>query len=185
MNKKIVIAVLCAGFILIISYFAFRPADPAGTRIPSASLEERVCKRVATQFGDCKRILLYDSDSKLVFAESSSGIIPVLTNKEFTDFEKFISPMMDFQEFKEEKEERGAVDWRADNQVEEDYSVLYGFAEDEAKTIIITSEGDVQPNRFFVRDNLWVWYAVFNKDEVELPVKVAVYDGKGKKIDGE
>ncbi|KKK38229.1 hypothetical protein WQ57_10550 [Mesobacillus campisalis] len=185
MTKKIVIAVFCTGFVLVISFFALRPTEPAGTIIPDLSLEERVCERVTAQFGDCKRILLYDSYSKLVFAESSSGIIPVLTNKEFTDFKKFISPMMDFQEFKEERVERGPVDWRADNQVEGDFSVLYGFAEDEAKTIVLTSEGHVQPNRFFVRDNLWVWYAVLKKDEVEMPVKVTVYDGNGKMIYGE
>lgn len=148
--------------------------------VPKISLEEDVCKEVARKFGDCK-ILLFDATSHLVFAETHSGIIPVLTNKQFTEFEKFIYPMMDFQEFKEEKNERGSIDWRVDK----DSSMIYGFAEDNAKTIVINSEGNVQPNKFFVRDNLWVWYVTFQKDEVTLPIEVSVYDADGKMIFGD
>lgn len=148
--------------------------------IPSISLEEDVCKEVAENFGDCKRILLFDVTSHLVFAETHLGIIPVMTNKDFTEFEKFVYPIMDFQEFKEEKNERGPIDWRVDKKS----SLIYGFAEDNAKTIVIKSEGGVQPNKIFVRDNLWVWYAPFQKDEVKLPVEITVYDGNGQIIMG-
>lgn len=187
MSKKILIAVLCLGLVLVIYFLALRPTKPANsdiTTIPTTSLEERICDRVSAQFGDCKKILLFDTNSNLVFAESSSGIIPVLTNKEFTEFKKFIYPMMDFQEFKEEKEERGPIDWRAENNVQKDFSVIYGFAEDDAKTIVINSEGNIQPNRFYVRDNLWVWYVTFQKDKVKLPVKVTVYNANGQIIYG-
>lgn len=185
MGKKLIsLIVLCLGLIAVICFFAFRSSEPNSYAIPSSSLEEKICERVTEQFGDCKQILLYDSNSRLVFAESSSGIIPVLTNQEFTDLKKFIYPMMDFQEFNEEKVERGLIDWRASKKVQKDFSIIYGFAEDDAKTIVINSEGNIQPNRFKVRENLWVWYAIFEKDEVKLPVEVTVYDADGQIISG-
>jgi len=187
MNKKILIAVLCIGLGAVIYFLSSRPtkpAIPAKLNIPTTSLEESICERVTAQFGDCQKILLFDAHSNLVFAENSSGISPVLTNKEFTKFKQFIFPMMDFQEFKEEKVERGPIDWRAKNHIQKDLSVIYGFAEDEAKTIVINSEGNIQPNRFLVRDHLWVWYAVFQKDKVTLPVKVTVYNSEGQIIFG-
>ena len=187
LSKKIFIAALSIGIIVGIYFFVSRPTKPtipASLIIPTTSLEERVCEKVTAQFGDCKKILMFDSNSNLVFAESSVGIIPVLTNKEFTDFNKFIYPILDFQEFKEEKEERGPIDWRADNNVLKDFSVIFGFAQDNAKTIVINSEANIQPNRFFVKDNLWVWYATFQKDKVKLPVKLTVYDADGQIIFG-
>ena len=80
MKKYILIAVLCLGGIVVIYFLSTTPT------IPTTSLEKSICGRISAQFGDCKKILLYDSKSNLVFAESSSGIIPVLTNKSFTDF---------------------------------------------------------------------------------------------------
>ncbi|WP_243300423.1 hypothetical protein [Bacillus litorisediminis] len=191
MSKKSLTAVLCLAIIAVIYFWTLRLTSPtqppilANPAISTTSLEERICERVSAQFGDCKKILLFDADSKLVFAESSSGIIPVLTNKGFTDYKKFIYPMLDFQEFNEEKEERGPIDWRAENNVQKDLSVIYGFAEDDAKTIVINSEGNIQPNRFYVRDNLWVWYVTFQKDKVKLPVKVTIYGEDGQIIFGE
>lgn len=189
MSKKILIAVLCLGLAAVICFLALRPIESdhstnsAINTIPATSLEESICKRVSAQFGDCKKILLYDTHSNLVFIESSTGIIPVLTNKGFTKFKKFI-PIMDFQEFKEEKAERGPIDWRAKNNLQKDFSIIYGFAEDDAKTIVINSEGNIQPNRFFVQDNLWVWYVTFQKDKVKLPVKVTAYNANGQIIYG-
>lgn len=189
MSKKFVIAALFLGLFAIIFFMILRPDVPSDstnsaiTSIPSTSLEENICERVTVQFGDCKKILLFDRNSNLVFAESTSGIIPVLTNKEFTEFKKFM-PIMDFQEFKEEKAERGPINWRAANHVQKKFSIIYGFAEDDAKTIVINSEGHIQPNKFFVRDNLWVWYVTFPKDKVTLPVKVTVYNADGQMIYG-
>jgi len=191
MRIKILVSTLCLGIMAAIYFLASQqisPSKPPGSAkstIPAVSLEERVCEKVSAQFNDCKKVLLFDADSHLVFAESSSGIILVLTNKEFTDFKKFIYPEMDFQEFREEKADRGLIDWRAKNSVQKDVSIIYGFADDDAKTIVITSEGNIQPNRFFVRDNLWVWYATFQKDTVKLPVRVNVYNADGQIIYGE
>lgn len=187
MGKKIVLAAFCLGIIVMMYLFGSRltrPTEPTISTIPTTSLEERICEKVVAQFGDCKKILLFDAKSNAVFAESSSGIIPVLTNKEFTDFKRFIYPEMNFQEFQEEKQERGAIDWRSKSSVQKNLSMIYGFAEDDAKTIVITSEGNIQPNRFFVRDHLWVWYVILQKDKVTLPVKVEVYDANGQMIYG-
>ncbi|WP_225228677.1 hypothetical protein [Bacillus sp. PS06] len=182
MVKKMVITVLLLAFIIGIYFFpAISTNHNNITTIPSTSLEKGICERVTEQFGDCK-ILLYDSTSHIVFAESSSGIVPVLTNKEFTAFKKIIYPILDFQEFAEEKVERGSIDWRAENNIQNDFSMIYGFAEDHAKTIVIDSENNIQPHRFLVREHLWVWYATFEKDEVKLPVEVTVYDAEGKKV---
>ncbi|MGG1576222.1 hypothetical protein [Fictibacillus sp. NRS-1165] len=184
MSKKWLLAVLCIG-IIAIYFFVSRPSSPASPAppdIPATSLEEQVCQRVADQDGDCKGIRFFDADSHLVFAESSTGITPALTNNEFTEFRKFIFPMLNFQEFNEERGDRGPIIWQVKNKVQKNLSIIYGFAEDEAKTIVINSESNVQPNRFFVRDNLWVWYATFQKDNVKLPVKVTVYDAKGNII---
>jgi hypothetical protein len=188
MIKNSLIAALCIGLMVETYFLASRPTSPAkptissSHMIPTISLEKRICERVSAQFGDCNKILLYDTNSNLVFVESRSGIIPVLTNSDFTEFKKLIYPMLDFQEFREEKEERGPIDWRVKNNVQKDLSVIYGFAEDKAKTIVINSEGNIQPNRFFVRDHLWVWYVTLHKDKVKLPIKVTVYDTDGQII---
>ncbi|MDN4524006.1 hypothetical protein [Fictibacillus fluitans] len=185
MSKKWILAVLCLGIIVVIYFFVSRPSSPASPAppdIPATSLEEQVCQKVADQDGDCKGIRLFDADSYLVFAESSTGITPALTNNEFTKFKKFIFPMLNFQEFNEERGDRGPIIWQAKNKVQKNSSIIYGFSEDEAKTIVINSEGNVQPNRFYIRDNLWVWYATFQKDSVKLPVKLTVYDAKGNVI---
>lgn len=183
MIKNIVIAVLCFALITVIYFWGPRPTKPASFTVPTTSLEENICEKAAAQFGDCNKILLLDSDSNLVFAESSLGIVPALTNKEFTQVEKFL-PMMDFQEFKEEAGDRGPLDWRVANNIREDLSMIYGFAEDDAKTIVITSEGNIQPNKFYVRDNLWVWYATVEKEKAKLPVEVTVYDENGQVVNG-
>ncbi|MFS0862232.1 hypothetical protein [Fredinandcohnia sp. 179-A 10B2 NHS] len=183
MIKNSLIAVLCVALITVVYFWGPRPTKPVNFTVPTASLEENICEKAATQFGDCEKVLLFDSDSNLVFAESSLGIVPALTNKDFTQFEKFI-PMMDFQEFEEEAEDRGPIDWRVANKIREDLSIIYGFAEDDAKTIILTSEGNVQPNKFYVRDNLWVWYTTVEKEKVEVPVEVTVYDENGKIVYG-
>lgn len=186
MEKKIYWAVICICFVLIAYLLVFPPAKPANsvlTNIPTKSLEESICEKVTAQFGNCKRFLLFDTQSNIVFVESDKEIIPVLTNRSFTEYQKFI-PMMDFQEFYEEKGDRGPFDWRAAKNVQKDLSIIYGFAEDEAKTIVINSEGNIQPNKFFVRDNLWAWYAIIPKDEIKLPVDVTVYNSNGQIIFG-
>lgn len=186
MGKNIIIGILLAGLAVSIFLYIYSPVKYTTSAIhsvPTTSLEEKVCEEVIEISGDCKRILLYDANSHLVFAEGSTGIFPILTNEEFTDYKKFLN-VMDFQEFNEEKVDRGPIDWRAANQIEKNFSVIYGFAEDKAKTIVINSEGNIQPSKFFVRDNLWVWYALFNKDKVKLPAEVTVYDEKGEIIYG-
>lgn len=168
-----------------IVYYSFLPRKHDISVIngtPTTSLEETICKEISTQFDKCKRILLYDPDLSLVFVEGSSGIIPVLTNKDFTAFKQFIYPILDFQEFKEEKVERGLISWQVSENIQHNYSIIYGFAEDAVKTIVINSEGNIQPNRFFVKDNLWVWYVVVQKNHVQLPVEATVYD-EGQRIE--
>lgn len=173
--KNILLIVALALTIFVIYLIEMHPNSTKTVSIPStSSLEESVCEEVSAQFGDCKRILLFDAQSRIVFAENSLGIVPVLTNKEFTVFKKIIYPILEFQEFQEERQERGSITWQANTKLEKDLSIIYGFAEDNTKSIIITSEGNIQPNKFFFQDNLWVWYATFPKDKVKLPVEVDV-----------
>ncbi len=113
-----------------------------------------------------------------------SGIHPVLISKDHTEIVKMIHPLLYFQEFKEEKEERGPISWAVRNNVQKDFSVISGFATDEVKTIIIKNKGDIiQPKRLFLRDNLWVWY-ITSKEKINLPLNVTVYDIKGHIISG-
>lgn len=189
MHKSLIIAFLIFGLVITVFLIlsgpsnSIKPAYATITSIPTTSLEEKVCQKITEQTGDCNRILFYDTNSRLVFAESSIGIVPVLTNEEMTDIQKTLN-IMDFQEFKEEKAERGPIDWRAANKVQKNFTVIYGFAEDSAKTIVITSERNTQPHRFYIDNNLWVWYATFPKNEVQLPVEVTVYDENGELIHG-
>lgn len=187
MSKKNFLGVF--GIVLAVGIYFFVSHPPllensSVTTLPTISLEKSICEKVTAKFGDCKQILLYDVQSNLVFVESSSGIIVVLTNKEFTEFKKIIG-IMDFQEFKEEKTERGPIDWRAKKNVQKNFSIIYGFAESPAKSIVIKSEGKIQPNRFFVRDNLWVWYVTLPKETLTLPVNISVYGEDGQIIHGE
>ncbi len=196
MSKIILIAVLCLGLIVIFYFSTFRPSlSPASDSIPTTSLEEKICTKVAAQYGDCKKVILIDTDSNVAFAETEFGILPVLISKDHTEMVKMIYPVLDFQEFREEKEESGPITWKVENNVQKDFSMIYGFARDNAKTIIINSEGNIQPNKFFVRDDLagmsggsgtgalWVWY-VTSKDEMIKPAVVTVYGADGHIIYG-
>lgn len=196
MSKKILLAVLCLGIIVVLYFSAFRPgSSPGSNSIPTTSLEEIICTKVAAKFGDCKKVILIDTDSNVAFAETGYGILPVLISKDHTEMVKMIYPELDFQEFREEKEETGPITWRVENNVQKDFSIIYGFARDNAKTIIINSEGNIQPNKFFVRDDLagmsggsgtgplWVWY-VTSKDEMIKPADITVYGAGGNIIYG-
>lgn len=195
MSKKILIALLSLGLIVLLYFLASRPgSSPGSNSIPTTSLEEKICTKVAAQYGDCKKVILIDTDSNVAFAETGFGILPVLISKDHTEMVKMI-PGLDFQEFREEKEETGPITWRVENNVQKDFSIIYGFARDNAKTIIINSEGNIQPNKFFVRDDLagmsggsgtaalWVWY-VTSKDEMIKPADVTVYGADGHIIYG-
>lgn len=195
MSKKILIALLSLGLIVLLYFLASRPgSSPGSNSIPTTSLEEKICTKVAAQYGDCKKVILIDTNSNVAFAETGFGILPVLISKDHTEMVKMI-PGLDFQEFREEKEETGPITWRVENNVQKDFSIIYGFARDNAKTIIINSEGNIQPNKFFVRDDLagmsggsgtaalWVWY-VTSKDEMIKPADVTVYGADGHIIYG-
>lgn len=195
MSKKILIALLSLGLIVVLYFLASRPgSSPGSNSIPTTSLDEKICTKVAEHYGDCKKVILIDTDSNVAFAETGFGILPVLISKDHTEMVKMI-PGLDFQEFREEKEETGPITWRVENNVQKDFSIIYGFARDNAKTIIINSEGNIQPNKFFVRDDLagmsggsgtaalWVWY-VTSKDEMIKPADVTVYGADGHIIYG-
>lgn len=62
--------------------------------------------------------------------------------------------------------------------------MISGFANNDAKTILINSEDDIQPNRILIHDNLWLWYFTFNKAKLNMPIKTA-FDAKGHIIFGE
>jgi hypothetical protein len=189
MSKKFLITFLCLGLIVVIYFLAARPSPastPAPTHAPipgSKSLEDKICAQVSAHYGDCSKVIFTDMNSNIAFAEIESGILPVLISKDHTEMVKMIHPLMDFQDWKEERGDRGPISWQARNNVRKDFSMISGFAEDDAKTIFINSEGDIQPNKFFVRDNLWVWY-ITSKDKITLPVKVTVYDANGHIIFG-
>lgn len=196
MRNKILITVLCLGIIIVLYFSAYRPGSSPDTHsIPTTSLEEIICSKVAAKLGDCKKVILIDTDSNVAFAETGSGILPVLISKDHTEMVKMILPELDFQEFREEKEETGPITWRIENNVQKDFSIIYGFARDNAKTIMINSEGHRQPNKFFVRDDLasvsggpgtgplWVWY-ITSTEEMDKPADITVYGAEGNIIYG-
>ncbi|WP_033829676.1 hypothetical protein [Bacillus andreraoultii] len=183
MGKKMIIAAICFVVLVIICIWVLRPTSPVNFTVPQPSLEKTVCDKVSAEIGDCKRILLFDRDSNLVFVEASEGIVPVRTNESFTKVQNIIFPIMDFAEFKEEHSDRGPIDWRVATDIDGKSSFIYGFAEDEAKTIVINREGKIQPNKFYIRDHLSVWYVLIDKPEITLPLDVSVYDNNGQKID--
>ncbi|WP_051348759.1 hypothetical protein [Peribacillus kribbensis] len=201
MIKKVWIGSLCLVIIAAIYFLVISPdhpnlaGSPSTAALPQTSLEEGICRKLAASNGHCKRVFVYDADSRLAFAENSSGIVPMLTNNQFTKVKKIL-PALNFQEFREEKSGTGPITWRVENTIQKGYSLLYGFSRDEAKTIIINSEGNIQPNRFYVRDDLAgkgsgtgtaplsVWYAALPKEKIKLPLKISVYNAKGQLING-
>lgn len=176
MNKnKRLFAILSLAFIAIILFMVLRP---------TTNSEEGICAQASKQLEAPSKVRFIDYSSKLVFCESKSGIMPVLTEKEFTKIRKAFHEL-DFQEFKEEKVERGLISWQVDKAPKEKFSMISGFANDEVKSIIINSEDGVQPNRFFIRDNLWFWYFTFDEEKVNMPVEVTAFDEEGNIISEE
>lgn len=167
MRRKILVVLFWVGIAAVVYVSLSRP---------SPSMEEKVCAKLTAQYGqDCKKVIFIDGNLHLVFAEDDSGIMPVLMDKGFTEIIKLIHPL-DFQEYKEHNR---SIIWQADNKLQRDLSMIIGFASNDAKSIIINSEEGIQPNKFFVRDNLWFWYVTFNKNKITLPVDVTAYDEKG------
>ena len=91
MSKKILIALLCLGLIVVLYFSAFRPgSSPGSNNIPTTSLEETICAKVEAQNGDCKKVILIDTDSNVAFVETEFGILPVLISKDHTKMVKMI-----------------------------------------------------------------------------------------------
>ncbi|TQR20464.1 hypothetical protein [Psychrobacillus vulpis] len=63
--------------------------------------------------------------------------------------------------------------------------MLWGLATDNIKSIVITSENDIQPNKLKIQDNLWLWYAPINTDKLNMPIMMKAYDEKGNILYGE
>ncbi|KQL50524.1 hypothetical protein AN964_22975 [Heyndrickxia shackletonii] len=143
--------------------------------------EDKFCAQLSGQSDVPAKIDFIDVKSNLVFCKNDLGVMPILTNKEFTDVKKAFHAL-NFAEFKEELVERGYITWQADNFPKEKFSMISGFATDKVKTIIINSEDNIQPNKFFIGDNVWFWYVTFHKDKVNMPIKVTSYDAKGHNL---
>ncbi|MGV3464026.1 MAG: hypothetical protein ACO1OT_01875 [Heyndrickxia sp.] len=190
MMKKLLLALLGLGLIVLLYFTVLRPANTPKkeTNTPeerNATIEEsptiyegKLCAQLSNQSDVPAKIEFIDVKSNLVFCKNDIGFMPVLTNKDFTDVKKAFHAL-DFQEFKEELVERGYITWQADSVPKENFSMLSGFATDKVKTLVINSEKNIQPNRFFIRDNLWFWYVTFPKAKVNMPIKVTSYDEKG------
>lgn len=174
-KKKILLTILSLAFIAVISFLVLRP---------ETSSEEEICVQASKQFDLSSQLRFMDVSANIAFCESESGVMPVLTNKEFTKVKNAFHEL-DFQEFNEEKVDRGLISWQADQAPKEKFAMISGFANDEIKSIIINSENNVQPNRFLIRDNLWFWYFTTEKEKVNMPIEVTAFDEEGHVIAGE
>lgn len=159
------------------------PVPAPAPKPGSVSLEDEIAEKVTAHYGEKSEVIFIDTAANLAFTESKEGILPVLISEDHTKMVKMIHPILSFQEWGEEEEERGPIGWRAENKVQKGFSVISGFADDHARTIILNSEGDQVPSKFRIRKNLWVWYLT-SKEPISLPVKLTVYDGKGSIIKG-
>jgi len=149
--------------------------------VSPTKFEDKFCAQLSSSSDVPAKIVFIDVKSKLVFCENNIGVMPVLANKEFTDFKRALGTL-DLQEFGEELVEKGYISYAVDSLPNENFSMISGFATDKVKTIVINSEGNIQPNRFIIGDNLWFWYATFHKEKVNMPPKVTSYDAKGHKL---
>lgn len=193
MMKKLLIALLGIGLIVLLYFTVLHPAttpkektnttEESKTSIEGSPTiyEGKLCAQLSSQSDVPAKIVFIDVKSNLVFCKNDIGVMPVLTNKDFTEVTKAFHAL-DFQEFKEELVERGYITWQADSVPKEKFSMLSGFATDKVKTLIINSEKNIQPNRFFIHDNLWFWYVTFPKAKVNMPIKVTSYDAEGNNL---
>lgn len=184
MRKKIFISIIALLLLITVFFLLSQRSKHESSNVLTAALKENICKEVKAKIGDCQRILLYDADSHLVFVESSFDVVPVLIDKNGTDLKKIIYPTMDFQEFKEEKTEIGPIDWRVSNNVQRNFSIAYGFVDKDIKTIVINSEGNKEPKRFPIRDDLSGWYFI-KKDKIKTPLEVTAKNSKGQILEDE
>ncbi|PKR84412.1 hypothetical protein [Heyndrickxia camelliae] len=191
MMKKLLLAIFGLVLIVALYFTVMRPTTEAKEKtnitaennttikVSPTNFEKKLCAQLSKQSDVPAKIEFIDVKSKLVFCKNDIGVMPVLTNKDFTKVKKAFHAL-DFQEFKEELAERGYITWQADSVPKEKFSMLSGFATDKVKSIRINSEKNIQPNRILIRKNLWFWYATFPKAKVNMPIKVTSYDAKGK-----
>ncbi|KRG16731.1 hypothetical protein ACA29_03765 [Lederbergia galactosidilytica] len=173
MNKsKLLLIIISLAFIVFIFFSVLRPAING---------EEGICVQASKQFDAPSKARFVDASSNLVFCESESGVMPVLTNKEFTKVKNTFREL-DFQEFKEEKVERGLISWQVEEDPKEKFSMISGFANDEVKSIKLNSEAGIQPNRIYLREDLWLWYFIADKGKINMPVEVMAIDENGNII---
>ncbi|MCJ7842512.1 hypothetical protein MUB24_16740 [Lederbergia sp. NSJ-179] len=174
-KKKLLVTILSLAFVAVFFFLVLRT---------ETNPEEEICALASKQFDLSSQLRFMDVSANIVFCESESGVMPVLTNKEFTKVKNAFHEL-DFQEFNEEKVERGLISWQADQFPNEKFAMISGFANDEVKAIIINSENSVQPNRFLIRDNLWFWYFTTEKEKVNMPIEVTAFDEEGHVISEE
>lgn len=187
MDKKMFLGFLGIGMIIILYFLIINTKDFGGKitndSITKETLQKRFCETLAKQYGDCKRVVELDRDLNVFFAEGEIGIIPVLTNKDFTKMIKTMN-VVSYQEFKEEKGDRLPYGWQVHNNIAKDVSMISGLASSDVKKMVINSEGNITPNIIPVQDNVSFWYVVLKKDKVHVPVKITVYDKEDKIIYG-
>lgn len=140
------------------------------------SFEERVCNEIVKFDNDCEKIYHVDLDSKIIFYKNNSGIMFARTDDNLLDVVEVHGKLSSELIGSSSK----TFEWLGNSS--SNFSIIWGFHRNEIRTILINSENNTQPNRIKIGENLWLWYSVFNKDELNMPIKVTAYDNEGKII---
>ncbi|WP_243299965.1 hypothetical protein [Bacillus litorisediminis] len=171
MKVKFFITIFTLGIMCTV-YFVFFSS--------SNSYSERLCNQIEKVDSECSDIYLVDSNSNIVFYKNESKLMFAQTNDDLTEI-KTISGSLSLKWMFDSDE---PLLWSTIGGFQDGYSMIWGFASDVVKSIVITSENSIQPNKIKINDELWLWYQTINRDQINMPVTINAFDGEGNKIYG-
>lgn len=171
MKKKAVVVFLSLGIILAFSYLFL---------ISDASFEDRICDKITEKDNGCFKVYHVDVDSKLIFYQNNAGLMYAMTNDDLTK----VTSVNGHLDFNWEMETDEPLVWRGSENPQDEFSMIWGFANNKVKNIIIKSEEDQQPNKIKIRENVWLWYLDFKDSHLNMPIMITAYDENGNILYG-
>ena len=168
--KKIVTIVIGVAFIVGVLSFFMSPAQ---------SFEDTLCNRIVKLDSACSKVFYVDNQSNLVIYQNDSYIRVAKMNESLSKVEELaggfnLHTFLNAGDF---------LNWSGNEYSSGEPPVISGLARYDVKSIIIESEGNIQPNKIYVGDGIWFWYVeLIDSEKMNLPITIKAYDEKGEQL---
>ena len=169
MKNRVVIVIGVALIVGVMSFFMS----------PAQSFDDTLCNRIAKLDSACSKVFYVDYQSNLVIYQNDSYIRLAKMNESFSKVEELaggfnLHTFLNTADF---------LNWTGNEYSSGEPPVISGLAKYDVKSIIIESEGNIQPNKIYVGDGIWLWYVeLIDSEKLNLPILIKAYDKNGEQL---